>query len=211
MSNAVRQSFHAASDPTGIANVAAVRANADSPSSEAETRPVPILIASSDGVRAFDLFQPETGDFTAAEELAPFDAEPAASAAVPIADGQVARPVAPALDTRGPVTTPLNLPLGGIAPTDSEVAAARALIVGWIAACGIAVFAFLSQGPTVTGRLDETPPPPPAVDAPPAAQAGDIRLDPAAAPKPSPPQGKKRTRAETTPPAPDKPQPGERR
>ena len=91
---------------------------------------------------AFDLFLPEP-DGVPSGALTP------APAALDFPDHQFARRVARALDAPA---TEIRLPLGGIAPTDREVASARALMVGWAAACGIAVFAFFSQGPSLSPR-----------------------------------------------------------
>jgi hypothetical protein len=204
MSNAVRHSFHTASDPTGIANIPAARVNVEAGPPGVEGRPVPILIGSAEGARAFDLFQPEPGDLPSASDVSTFAAEPTAASVVPIADGQFARQVARAFDVPQREATTFNLPLGGVAPTDREVAAARALIVGWIAACGIAAFAFLSQGPTLTPRPEDTAQQAPAVEAPSAVQPGDIRLDPAPA-KLSPPRAKKSSRQDVPAAEPAKP------
>jgi hypothetical protein len=198
MSNAVRHSFHTATDPHGVANFASGRGNADVRSTEPESQPTPILIARADAIRAFDLFQPEPGEFAT---TSPGVAAPTAAAVVPIADGQFAREVARALDTPQPAPAPLNLPLGGVAPTDREIASARALMIGWIAAFAIAAFAFLAQGPTVTTRPGEAAPPPaPKVEAG-TSQPGDIKLNPEVAAKPATPRAK-RVNREATPAAP---------
>lgn len=197
MSNAVRHSFHTESDPDGFGTLASAL---DPPPGEVPERPTPILIARADAVRAFDLFQPEPGEFAA------FDSPPMPPAVVPIADGQFARQVARALDAPPPANQPLHLPLGGVAPTEREIAAARALIVGWIAACAIAAFAFLAQGPTITARPEETAASqPPVAAAAPGSQPGDIRLDPAAAAKPAPARAKKTAREPAPSPAGAKP------
>ena len=198
MSNAARHSFHTAFDPEGVANLAAARADDDRVSADDRVQPAPIVIGSADASRAFDLFQPEPS------ELSAFDAEPTPSPVVPIADGLFARQVARALDAPQPVTATLNLPLGGVAPTDREIASARALILGWIAACAIALFAFLAQGPTVTTRPEDTAPAP-SIEEARTAQPGDIRLDPEAAPKPAAPRPRKATREQAPAVVPSKP------
>jgi len=204
MSNAARHSFHTESDPSGVVNPASAGGyGALAPSSGAQA---PIVIASADAMRAFDLFQPEPSDLQA------FDSELSPAPVVPIADGQFARQVARALDAPQPVTG-LNLPLGGIAPTEREIASARALMVGWIAACAIAAFAFLSQGPSVSSRAEDSAPapavdtaqPPVAVEETRASRPGDIRLDPAAAAKPAATRAKKVTREPAPAAAPSKP------
>lgn len=198
MSNAARHSFHTTSDPTGVANVTASGGNDPLASARAGTTQAPILIARADAMRAFDLFQPEPSENEA------LDTEPAPSPVVPMADGQFARQVARALDAPRPAATGLNLPLGGVAPTERQIAAARALIVGWIAACAIAAFAFLSQGPSVTSRTEDSAPAPPAEEAR-ASVPGDIRLDPAAAPKPPASRARKTAREQAPAAAPARP------
>ena len=196
MSNAARHSFHTESDPAGVANQASTGGyGVVAPTGGAQT---PILIASADEMRAFDLFQPEPSDLEA------FDSELPPSPVVPIADGQFARQVARALDAPQPVASSLNLPLGGIAPTEQEIASARALIVGWIAACAIAAFAFLSQGPSLTARVEDSAPAT-VVDEARASLPGDIRLEPAAAAKPTATRAKKITRQPGPAAAPSKP------
>ena len=195
MSNAARHSFHTESDPAGVVNPAS--AGGYGSLAPAGDRQAPIVIASADTMRAFDLFQPEPSDLQA------FDSELSPAPVVPIADGQFARQVARALDEPQPVATGLNLPLGGIAPTEREIASARALMVGWIAACAIAAFAFLSQGPSVSSRAED-PAPAPAIEESRASLPGDIRLDPTAAPKPAATRAKKATR-EPAPAAAPKP------
>jgi hypothetical protein len=203
MSNAVRHSFHTASDPGSLANVTAARGNTADPG-DGDLRPAPIVIPSPEVSRAFDLFQPEPGETGRADLDSAFASEASSPPVVSIADGQFARQVARALDVPAPDPGALNLPLGGIAPTDREVAAARAVIVGWIAACGIAAFAFLSQGPTLTARPDEATPPPP-IDTPQTTNRGDIRLDPAATPKPSSPRAAKAGREQPASATPGQP------
>src|SRR5262249_37402155 len=107
-----------------------------------------------------------------------------------------------------PGPQPLNLPLGGLPPTEREIASARALIVGWIAASSIAAFAFLAQGPSLTARPAEAaaaPAPSPVVPAAPASQPGGIRLDPAAAPKAVPARAKRTSREPAPSPLATKP------
>jgi hypothetical protein len=195
MSNAARHSFQTESDPSEVVNPAS--AGGYGALASAGGGQAPIVIASADAMRAFDLFQPEPSDLEA------FDSEPSPSPVVPIADGQFARQVARALDAPQPATG-LNLPLGGIAPTEREIASARALMVGWIAACAIAAFAFLSQGPSVSGRAEDSAPAP-AIEETRASLPGDIRLDPAAAAKPGATRAKKVTRDPAPAAVPSKP------
>jgi hypothetical protein len=205
MSNAVRQTFHTASDPSGESTEPLFRGQGDVADS---VRTQPIVISSSEVMHAFDLFHPEPGASSAEEpepEVLP-SREPQSAAVVSFSDGQFARQVGRALDAPLPSPSPpLSLPLGGVAPTDREIASARALMIAWIAAMVIAAFAFLGQGPSLTPRstAQEPPPAPPVVQAPPAAEPGDIRLEapavkpaarprkavrePAAAPAPVPP------------------------
>ena len=123
---------------------------------------------------------------------------------MPIADGQFARQVARALDAPVPLPPTFDLPLGGVAPTDREIASARALVGGWIAACAIAAFAFLAQGPTLTARPEDAAPAP-AIEEARASKPGDIRLNPEAAPKPAAPRAKKTTVKPAPAVAPPKP------
>jgi hypothetical protein len=178
MSTAVRHTFHTASDPSGESAESLFRGHGDA--SAEIVRPQPIMISTSDTLHAFDLFQPEPRTRAAEEpepEILPAR-EPQSTAIVPISDGQFSRQVARALDA--PVERPpLSLPLGGVAPTEREIASARALMIGWIAAIGIAAFAFLAQGPSLTPRTTVAEPesPPAVVETPPAAPRGDIRLE----------------------------------
>jgi hypothetical protein len=120
---------------------------------------------------AFDLFLPEPdGKSPAALASGLATATPALN----FPDREFGEPSVRALDAQEP---DVRLPLGGIAPTDREVASARARMVGWAAACGIAVFAFLAQGPSLSPRESQAARPAvaaPSVDKP--QSRGDITL-----------------------------------
>src|SRR5262245_8439430 len=170
MSNAVRHSFHQNEDSSEQAQFEAL----------AKTAP-PIVVAQADIDHAFDLFQPEPTGRTPVTQLPAPNEGPAA--VVDFSDGHFARQVARALETPPPAPV---LPLGGIAPTEREIAAARTLMIAWLAAFAMAAFAFFSQGPSLSTRSgDEAAPPPPAAASEqpaqatqPAQQPGDIRLEP---------------------------------
>ena len=115
-------------------------------------------------------------------------------------DGRFARQVATAVDTP---TTQLALPLGGIAPTEREIASARAVMVGWVAACAIAAFAFLAQGPSLAPRPAEAQAPPVEVPRSDGSQRpGDIRLAPEPATTTEARPTKSNLRKTATPPSP---------
>jgi hypothetical protein len=150
--------------------------------------PAPIVIPSPDVMRALDLFQPEP-----ANGVWP---EPASADVVPFADGQFARQVARALEA-----PPTEAAWSSAGPSDAEVASARALVIAWIAACAIAVFAFLSQGPTLSMRDPEAPAETIEAATPPG--RGDIRLE--ANTKVAPTRPKKSERAPAPPASPAPP------
>ena len=205
MSHAVRHGFHIGSDPVDRGGDAVLRASGDAHAEFMTGAPAPIEISPADVLRAFDLFQPEPGTQSVEDDPSDngFPPEPLPPAIVSFSDGQFARQVARALDSPPPAQ--LSLPLGGVAPTDREIASARALMIGWIAALGIAAFAFLAQGPSVTTRSTTSEPEvPPVVEAPPVVEPpqttgrGDIRLE-APSPQPAPrPRKTVRKPAEST-------------